>query len=107
MKDRFGRNITYLRISVTDLCNLRCKYCMPESGVKSLCHSDILSIEEIVEIVRIASKNGIKKIRLTGGEPLVRRGFINLCKQNKISLLLIFNNLKYETIQNCLNLVLF
>lgn len=81
MKDRFGRNIIYLRISVTDLCNLRCKYCMPESGVKSLCHSDILSIEEIVEIVKVASKNGIKKIRLTGGEPLVRRGFINLCKQ--------------------------
>lgn len=81
MKDRFGRNITYLRISVTDLCNLRCKYCMPKSGVKSLCHSDILSIEEIVEIVKVASKNGIKKIRLTGGEPLVRRGFINLCKQ--------------------------
>ena len=81
MKDRFGRNITYLRISVTDLCNLGCKYCMPESGVKSLCHSDILSIEEIIEIVKIASKNGIKKIRLTGGEPLVRRGFINLCKQ--------------------------
>lgn len=81
MKDRFGRNITYLRISVTDLCNLRCKYCMPESGVKILCHSDILSIEEIVEIVKVASKNGIKKIRLTGGEPLVRRGFINLCKQ--------------------------
>lgn len=81
MKDRFGRNITYLRISVTDLCNLRCKYCMPESGVKSLCHSDILSIEEIVEIVKVASKNGIKKIRLTGGEPLVRRGFINLCEQ--------------------------
>lgn len=81
MKDRFGRNITYLRISVTDLCNLRCKYCMPESGVESLCHSDILSIEEIVEIVKVASKNGIKKIRLTGGEPLVRHGFINLCKQ--------------------------
>ena len=81
MKDRFGRNITYLRISVTDLCNLRCKYCMPESGVESLCHSDILSIKEIVEIVKIASKNGIKKIRLTGGEPLVRRGFIELCKQ--------------------------
>ena len=81
MKDRFGRNITYLRISVTDLCNLRCKYCMPESGVESLCHSDILSIAEIVEIVKVASKNGIKKIRLTGGEPLVRRGFINLCKQ--------------------------
>lgn len=81
MKDRFGRDITYLRISVTDLCNLRCKYCMPESGVESLCHSDILTLEEIVEIVKVAAKNGIKKIRLTGGEPLVRRGFINLCKE--------------------------
>ena len=81
MKDRFGRDITYLRISVTDLCNLRCKYCMPESGVESLCHSDILSLEEIVEIVKVAAKNGITKIRLTGGEPLVRRGFINLCKE--------------------------
>lgn len=81
MKDRFGRDITYLRISVTDLCNLRCKYCMPESGVESLCHSDILSLEEIVEIVKVAAKNGITKIRLTGGEPLVRRGFIHLCKE--------------------------
>ena len=81
MKDRFGRNITYLRISVTDLCNLRCKYCMPESGVESLCHSDILSLEEIVEIVKVAAKNGITKIRLTGGEPLVRRGFVHLCKE--------------------------
>ena len=81
MKDRFGRDITYLRISVTDLCNLRCKYCMPESGVESLCHSDILSLEEIVEIVNVAAKNGITKIRLTGGEPLVRRGFVHLCKE--------------------------
>lgn len=81
MKDRFGRDITYLRISVTDLCNLRCKYCMPESGVESLCHSDILSLEEIVEIVKVAAKNGIKKIRLTGGEPLVRCGFVHLCKE--------------------------
>ena len=81
MKDRFGRDITYLRISVTDLCNLRCKYCMPESGVESLCHSDILSLEEIVEIVNVAAINGITKIRLTGGEPLVRRGFIHLCKE--------------------------
>jgi len=54
---------------------------MPESGVESLCHSDILTLEEIVEIVKVAAKNGIKKIRLTGGEPLVRRGFINLCKE--------------------------
>lgn len=81
MKDRFGRDITYLRISVTDLCNLRCKYCMPESGVESLCRSDILSLEEIVEIVKVAAKNGITKIRLTGGEPLVRRGFVHLCKE--------------------------
>ena len=81
MKDRFGRDITYLRISVTDLCNLRCKYCMPESGVESLCNSDILSLEEIVEIVKVAAKNGITKIRLTGGEPLVRRGFVHLCKE--------------------------
>ena len=81
MKDKFGRDITYLRISVTDLCNLRCKYCMPESGVESLCHSDILSLEEIVEIVKVAAKNGITKIRLTGGEPLVRRGFVHLCKE--------------------------
>ena len=81
MKDRFGRDITYLRISVTDLCNLRCKYCMPESGVESLCHSDILSLEEIVEIVKVAAKNGITKIRLTGGEPLGRRGFVHLCKE--------------------------
>ena len=81
MKDRFGRDITYLRISVTDLCNLRCKYCMPESGVESLCHNDILSLEEIVEIVKVAAKNGITKIRLTGGEPLVRRGFVHLCKE--------------------------
>jgi molybdenum cofactor biosynthesis protein A len=54
---------------------------MPESGVESLCHSDILSLEEIVEIVKVAAKNGIIKIRLTGGEPLVRRGFVHLCKE--------------------------
>jgi molybdenum cofactor biosynthesis protein A len=54
---------------------------MPESGVESLCHSDILSLEEIVEIVKVAAKNGITKIRLTGGEPLVRRGFVHLCKE--------------------------
>lgn len=81
MKDRFNRNIEYLRISVTDLCNLRCKYCMPEEGVCKLHHEDIISIEEIVEIVKIAAKNGIKKIRLTGGEPLVRRGFFTLCEK--------------------------
>lgn len=81
MKDRFNRNIEYLRISVTDLCNLRCQYCMPKDGVCKLSHDSILSIEEIEEIVKVAAKNGIKKIRLTGGEPLVRAGFITLCEK--------------------------
>lgn len=80
MRDRFNRNINYMRISLTDLCNIRCKYCMPESGVEKLCHSDILSVEEITEISKIAVKNGIEKIRLTGGEPLVRKGFLQICK---------------------------
>lgn len=80
MRDRFNRNINYMRISLTDLCNIRCRYCMPESGVEKLCHSDILSVEEITEISKIAVKNGIEKIRLTGGEPLVRKGFLEICK---------------------------
>ncbi len=78
MKDRFGREITYLRISITDLCNLRCKYCMPE-GICQKRHEDILSFEEIQEIVTVAASLGIRKIRITGGEPLVRRGCVELC----------------------------
>lgn len=78
MKDSFGRDITYLRISVTDLCNLRCRYCMPEEGVEKLCHRDILSLEEIYEVAEAAVSLGITKIRLTGGEPLVRRGLPSL-----------------------------
>lgn len=74
MIDNYGRDISYLRISVTDLCNLRCIYCMPECGVQKLDHQKILSIEEIEEIAKTAVKLGIKKIRITGGEPLVRRG---------------------------------
>lgn len=83
MKDGFGREINYMRISVTDRCNLRCVYCMPEEGVPSLSHEDILSYEEILRLVRIAAKTGIKKIRLTGGEPLVRRGIESLIKDIK------------------------
>lgn len=83
MKDGFGREIDYMRISVTDRCNLRCVYCMPENGVPLLSHKDILSYEEILRLVRIAAENGIKKIRLTGGEPLVRRGIENLIKDIK------------------------
>ena len=73
MRDSHGRNINYLRISVTDRCNLRCIYCMPESGVESLKHTDILRFEEILKIVKIAETLGINKIRYTGGEPLVMK----------------------------------
>lgn len=80
MIDAFGRKIDYLRISVTDLCNLRCKYCMPEEGIKKKAHEDILSLEEIENIARAAVDIGIRKIRLTGGEPLVRKGILKLVK---------------------------
>jgi len=70
--DSFGRSINYLRISVTDRCNLRCIYCMPPEGVPQISHSEILSYEEISTVVRAAAELGINKIRLTGGEPLVR-----------------------------------
>ena len=78
MIDRFGRKINYLRISVTDRCNLQCCYCMPQEGIKLLKHSDILSFEEIVEVTKTAVEMGITKVRLTGGEPLVRHGILNL-----------------------------
>ena len=81
MLDNFKRNINYLRISVTDRCNLRCKYCMPEEGVKLLRHDEILSFEEIVEITKKAVNYGITKVRITGGEPLVRKGIINLIEK--------------------------
>ena len=71
--DRFGRVINYLRISVTDRCNYRCIYCMPEGGILLESHDNILKFEEIVEVVKVAVQNGISRIRLTGGEPLVRR----------------------------------
>lgn len=80
MKDTLGREITYLRISLTDLCNLRCVYCMPPEGVRKQGRRDILSFEEIEEIARTAVSMGVRKIRLTGGEPLVRRGMLSLCR---------------------------
>ncbi|WP_330397339.1 GTP 3',8-cyclase MoaA [Maledivibacter halophilus] len=76
-----GRKINYLRISITDLCNLRCKYCMPKEGICKKFHKDILRIEEIEEIVRQSVKIGIKKVRITGGEPLIRNGIIELVKR--------------------------
>lgn len=78
MKDKFGRSINYLRISVTDRCNLRCIYCMPEGGIIKKDHDDILRNEDYIKIIKIAAGLGIKKIRFTGGEPLVRRGIENL-----------------------------
>ncbi|MFY9153318.1 MAG: radical SAM protein [Prolixibacteraceae bacterium] len=78
MFDRYNRSINYLRISVTDRCNLRCTYCMPEDGIQLLDHADILSFEEIAEFTRLAVANGIAKVRLTGGEPLVRKDIVEL-----------------------------
>jgi GTP 3',8-cyclase len=78
MADAFNRPITYLRVSVTDKCNLRCVYCMPESGLPWLRRDELLSYEEIVEIVRAAAGAGVRAIRLTGGEPLVRRNLDRL-----------------------------
>ncbi|HPS51711.1 MAG TPA: radical SAM protein [Bacteroidales bacterium] len=80
MFDRFNRRINYLRVSVTDRCNLRCTYCMPEEGVPLLHHNDILRLEEIVEVIKVAVGMGISKIRITGGEPLVRKGIVGLVK---------------------------
>lgn len=83
MTDQYGRTIDYLRLSVTDLCNYRCIYCMEEGGVAKRAHRDILSIEELSEIAAAAHTLGIMKIRLTGGEPLVRRGIVALCRMIK------------------------
>lgn len=80
MIDSYGRTIDYLRISVTDLCNLRCRYCMPEEGVPELNHEDILTYQEILRICEAGAKLGIRKIKLTGGEPLVRKAVEVLAK---------------------------
>jgi cyclic pyranopterin phosphate synthase len=77
LKDSFGRTINYLRLSVTDRCNMRCRYCMPAEGVAKLCHDDILSYEELYRVARSAVALGIEKIRVTGGEPLVRKGIVD------------------------------
>ncbi len=78
MRDSFDREITYLRISVTDRCNLRCHYCMPKNGIRWIPHEKILSFEEIAAFTRTAVGLGVTKVRLTGGEPLVRKGVVSL-----------------------------
>ncbi len=80
LSDSFQRPIDYLRISVTDRCNLRCMYCMPAEGINLLSHQDILSYEEIQRIATAAAELGIKKVRITGGEPLVRIGLSSLIR---------------------------
>jgi len=78
--DPFQRSINYLRVSVTDRCNLRCVYCMPEQGIPSVPHQEILTLEEIARIIRVAEGMGLRRVRLTGGEPLVRKGVVNLVR---------------------------
>lgn len=87
MKDRYERKIEYLRVSVTDRCNLRCRYCMPQGGITSKkTRSDMLSLEEIYEVVEVCSSMGIRKVRITGGEPLTRKGIPGLIHNiNKLS----------------------
>lgn len=81
MNDNFAREINYLRISVTDLCNLRCRYCMPEEGIDNkLGHQKILRLEDYARIVKVATRAGIRKVRLTGGEPLVRKNLVQLVR---------------------------
>jgi GTP 3',8-cyclase len=76
--DAFGRRLHYLRLSITDLCNLRCAYCMPPQGIAKLPHDQVLSLEEMARVARVAVGLGVDKIRLTGGEPLLRRGLARL-----------------------------
>lgn len=80
MVDKHNRDINYLRVSVTDRCNLRCIYCMPAEGITCLRHKDILNYEELHRIIRISSEIGIRKVRITGGEPLVRLGIVDFVK---------------------------
>lgn len=83
MKDGQSRGIEYLRISVTDRCNFRCTYCMPEEGIECMVHEEILTFEEILKVCRAMAKLGVRKIKLTGGEPLVRKNFTLLVREIK------------------------
>lgn len=81
MIDQHGRNITYLRVSLTDKCNLRCRYCMPEEGVCKKSHVDMMTEDEVITAVEAASSVGIRKLRLTGGEPLIKKNILSICRR--------------------------
>ena len=81
MLDSFGRDITYMRISVTELCNLRCRYCMPEDGICKKAHEEMLSEDEMISAVKAAASLGITKLRITGGEPLVKKNIVSICRR--------------------------
>ena len=81
MQDGFGRAITYLRLSVTELCNLRCRYCMPEEGVCKLRHDQMLTEDEMILAVKAAASLGVSKVRVTGGEPLTKPNIVNICRR--------------------------
>ena len=81
MIDQFGRSVTYLRISVTELCNLRCRYCMPAEGVCKKRHADMLTEDEMIRAVEAAASLGITKLRVTGGEPLVKKNILSICRR--------------------------
>ena len=81
MRDGNGRKIDYIRISVTDRCNLRCRYCMPEEGIDLMRHEDILTYQEILKIAETGARLGIRRVKVTGGEPLVRKGVSQLIRE--------------------------
>lgn len=82
MVDRYGRTVSYLRLSVTDLCNLRCRYCMPETGVCKKQHDEMLTEDEMITAVEAAASLGITKLRITGGEPLVKKNILDICRRS-------------------------
>ena len=82
MQDSFGRTITYMRLSVTDLCNLRCRYCMPEEGIATkMSHPEMLTEDEMIDAAKAAASLGVTKIRLTGGEPLIKKNIVSICRR--------------------------
>ena len=81
MLDQYGRKITYMRLSVTDRCNLRCRYCMPEDGICKKDHADMLTEDEMIRAVEAAASLGVTKLRITGGEPLVKKNIVSICRR--------------------------